>query len=264
MKDFQHALSLLVLTGKLGIAPVQSPKHVLDIATGTGIWAMEYGKLFKTTLCRATLNSFYSGAEPIINGRGDRSERHPALPKVLNCSFVREDSETQEWIFPNKFDYVHLRYVVSCFNDTRTVIQKAFDHMNPGGWIEFYDAGMEAKCIDGTLTGTHLERWTQLVMAGGAKLGRDLGKAKNYKTWLAAAGFVDVVEKVIPAPGNTWPKDPRFKQIGLYTLHDTLDLIGSVHKFLMTAGLSAQEADELVPKVKEDMQNTAIHFFWPM
>lgn len=34
----------LILDGKLGLAPVKNPKSALDIATGTGIWALQYGK----------------------------------------------------------------------------------------------------------------------------------------------------------------------------------------------------------------------------
>jgi methylase of polypeptide subunit release factors len=33
----------MVLKGKLGMAPVENPQSVLDIGTGTGIWAIEYG-----------------------------------------------------------------------------------------------------------------------------------------------------------------------------------------------------------------------------
>lgn len=35
---------MMMLEGRLGIAPVESPANVLDIGTGTGIWAIEYGK----------------------------------------------------------------------------------------------------------------------------------------------------------------------------------------------------------------------------
>ncbi|KAJ4150186.1 hypothetical protein LMH87_010948 [Akanthomyces muscarius] len=40
--DFQHELYLEVTGGQLGIAPVKSPQHCLDAATGTGIWAIQY------------------------------------------------------------------------------------------------------------------------------------------------------------------------------------------------------------------------------
>lgn len=42
--DLQHHLFLLTLDGKLGLAPVSQPNYVLDIGTGTGIWAIEYGE----------------------------------------------------------------------------------------------------------------------------------------------------------------------------------------------------------------------------
>lgn len=40
----------LILDGKLGLAPVKNPKNVLDVATGTGIWAIEYGEPCKIML----------------------------------------------------------------------------------------------------------------------------------------------------------------------------------------------------------------------
>ncbi|RKL40229.1 hypothetical protein BFJ70_g5459 [Fusarium oxysporum] len=44
--DLQHNLFLLTFDDKLGLAPPNKPdakvKHVLDIGTGTGIWAIDY------------------------------------------------------------------------------------------------------------------------------------------------------------------------------------------------------------------------------
>lgn len=34
----------LIQQGKLGLAPVHNPKDVVDVCTGTGIWATEYGE----------------------------------------------------------------------------------------------------------------------------------------------------------------------------------------------------------------------------
>jgi ribosomal protein L11 methylase PrmA len=39
--DLQHQLWLLTLHDELSLAPVKNPKNVLDIGTGTGIWAIE-------------------------------------------------------------------------------------------------------------------------------------------------------------------------------------------------------------------------------
>jgi hypothetical protein len=44
--DYQHNISKILLGGKLSLAPVDNPKRVLDLGTGTGIWAIEYGETF--------------------------------------------------------------------------------------------------------------------------------------------------------------------------------------------------------------------------
>jgi len=42
----QHKMWSITLGGKLHLAPIgPSPENVLDIATGTGIWAINFGAL---------------------------------------------------------------------------------------------------------------------------------------------------------------------------------------------------------------------------
>lgn len=47
--DLQHNIYLLMLDGKLHLAPLEGLKggihNALDIATGTGIWAMDFGMM---------------------------------------------------------------------------------------------------------------------------------------------------------------------------------------------------------------------------
>ena len=46
----QHELFKLALDGRLNLAPVSNPQWALDIGTGTGIWAIEYGEFIKHPL----------------------------------------------------------------------------------------------------------------------------------------------------------------------------------------------------------------------
>jgi methylase of polypeptide subunit release factors len=39
--DLHHEVFLQMLDGKLHIAPIENPKSILDVGTGTGIWAIE-------------------------------------------------------------------------------------------------------------------------------------------------------------------------------------------------------------------------------
>jgi ubiquinone/menaquinone biosynthesis C-methylase UbiE len=36
-----HHLYSILLGGKLFVAPVQNPQRILDVGTGTGIWAID-------------------------------------------------------------------------------------------------------------------------------------------------------------------------------------------------------------------------------
>jgi ribosomal protein L11 methylase PrmA len=40
MQDLAHHMYLMTLEGKLHLAPLENPQNILDVGTGTGIWAM--------------------------------------------------------------------------------------------------------------------------------------------------------------------------------------------------------------------------------
>jgi len=46
--DLQHNIFKIMLDGKLHTAPISNTRRVLDLATGTGIWAIEFGKSLNT------------------------------------------------------------------------------------------------------------------------------------------------------------------------------------------------------------------------
>ena len=47
--DLHHEIFLHLLNGKLHLAPIgPSPHRILDIGTGTGIWAMDMADLYST------------------------------------------------------------------------------------------------------------------------------------------------------------------------------------------------------------------------
>jgi ubiquinone/menaquinone biosynthesis C-methylase UbiE len=52
MLDMQNKMWSITLDGKLHLAPIgPNPQNVLDIGTGTGIWAIEFGEfLFPSIL----------------------------------------------------------------------------------------------------------------------------------------------------------------------------------------------------------------------
>ncbi len=70
----------MTLRDQLSLAPLkEEPNHVLDVGTGTGIWALEYGTvpalLFWIPMTESVL---FSNRAPNINCYRQRSVAHPA------------------------------------------------------------------------------------------------------------------------------------------------------------------------------------------
>lgn len=80
------------MDGKLSWAPINAePARVLDVGTGTGIWACDYAEAHPTTEVIGTdLSLIQTNHSP------------------PNCRFVREDAE-EEWVHDQPFDYIHAR-----------------------------------------------------------------------------------------------------------------------------------------------------------
>lgn len=102
--------------------------------------------------------------------------------------FIRDDAE-DTWEFgPQKFDYIHARHVMSCFDQPRAVMAQAFANLAPGGWVEYHDTTVDVLSMDGSAQGTTLEEWGRLIMAGAAASGRDVRVSMHYKEWLEEVG----------------------------------------------------------------------------
>ncbi|ORY67601.1 S-adenosyl-L-methionine-dependent methyltransferase [Pseudomassariella vexata] len=247
--DFQHAGVMLLLDGRLACAPVRQPRHVMDVATGTGIWALEFA--------RQNPGSHVIGT--------DLSRIQPDLEATVpNCEFIKEDAE-EEWMYEHKFDYVHLRFVGSCFHSHRTVLRHAFDNMNPGGWIEYQDSLPELYRLGGSAEGSAVKKWCDLMVRGAATMGRDLLVPMHYNNWLIETGFVDVHEEMIPAPFNTWPADPKLKEVGKYSsLNWRTGVLASTRRIVMTTGdISPSELDLLAKEVKAEILDEKNQMFAP-
>lgn len=183
----------LWLDGALYRAPlVANPRNILDIATGTGIWAIQFAKEHPYS---NVVGTDISLIQPLPEDPNNMGVPH-------NVLWVKEDAENQDWTHPYLFDYIHVRLVLSCFDDHLAVIRKAYDNLEPGGWLEMMDPTFEALCTDGTCAGTQIERMFALVLEAGRKVGRDFCVARRYKEFLQQAGFVDVVEEAGPVPGE--------------------------------------------------------------
>jgi len=222
--------------------------NVLDLATGTGIWATDF-----------------AGAFPQANVLG--TDLSPIQPLYVppNCHFEIDDAE-DEWTFSYPFDYIHGRALATCFKHHLPVFKSAFKALRPGGYFEMQDVVIPFRSIDDSMKGTAFERWLDLVKEGTHALGRDFGKVPEYKSYFEEAGFEDVVEKQLAWPIGMWARDRRMKMLGAWTKEDVLSGLHGWSAAVLTRGLgmSPQEVEILLMEARNDINSNWLHAYVPI
>lgn len=182
-----------------------------------------------------------------------------------NCSFEVDDAE-DEWVFSQKFDYIHGRALMSCFKNHKTVWKNAFKALRPGGILELQDVQLPARYIDDTGEGTAMKSWNEKFMAGALALGRDFTKVGKYKQVLEEVGFVDVVEKMYVWPTGTWPRGKHMKTIGAWCREDSLAGIQGASVAILTrgCGMKIEDVEALLVDVKAEIRSNKIHAYTPV
>ena len=62
-----------------------------------------------------------------------------------------------------------------------------------------------------------LKKWSELLLEATIKAGRPIDSARSYKSQMEAAGFTGVTEVQYKWPQNRWPRNKRFKELGVYS-----------------------------------------------
>lgn len=95
--------------------------------------------------------------------------------------------------------------------------------------------------------------------------------ALSYKEWLTNAGFVDVTVVKEKWPTNSWPKDPKYKQVGMWTYENGVAALQALSLAIFTRpkdegglGWRMEEVELLLAQVRKDFKDRSIHAYWPM
>ncbi len=78
-------------------------------------------------------------------------------------------------------------------------------------------------CDDGTMPDDWpFKEWTETMEEAAMNANRPLQIANKLKKWYIDVGYVDVQEKVIKIPINSWPRDKHLKTLGKYWAENLL------------------------------------------
>lgn len=189
----------------------------------------------------------------------------PIQPDYLppNCRFQVDDVD-DDWVFSDKFDYIHGRYLLPFIKqDWNLLFKSIYDNLNPGGWVESQETIIYFQSIDKSIEGTSLQRWNTLLLQGIQKMGRSATEALRCKSYLAEAGFVNLGEKKFAVPMNAWAKGKEQKAIGNMQMANNLEGVDGITMTVFTRSLGWNPADveQLLVDVKKDMKDRNIHAY---
>jgi trans-aconitate methyltransferase len=168
----------MLLGGELYTAPLESaPKRVLDIGTGTGIWAMDVADKFPD--CHV-IGTDLSAIQPTF------------VPQ--NLQFEIDDCE-QEWLYSKPFDFIHIRSLAGGIADWPQLLRRAYDNLVPGGWLQVTGYETWVSTDDDSLPkDSALHQYMEKFSEAASKFGKVMNIAPEIERLLNEAGFEAVVD----------------------------------------------------------------------
>ncbi|KAF6812004.1 methyltransferase domain-containing protein [Colletotrichum plurivorum] len=249
--DLQHNLIMRTFDGRLGTAPPNDPGakvgRVLDVGTGTGIWAIEFGD---------------EHPEADVLGVDLSAVQLKFLPP--NVRFEIDDIE-EPWERSQPFDYIHSRIMTGSIRDWRGYLENCFQNLSPGGYLELNDVDVVPVSDDGTLTEeTSLLQSVRLWCEALENLGSPFEEFSRLKDVLIDIGFEDVHIQRFKWPTNSWPKSPKYKELGMWNYENLAPNWEGLLMAGLTRGLdwSKEEVLILAMNARKDFGNRNIHAYF--
>ncbi|KAF6837767.1 regulator of secondary metabolism (methyltransferase domain-containing protein) [Colletotrichum plurivorum] len=242
--DIFHALINIAREQRLFNGPLSPTAQVLDVGTGTGIWAIEVAEY-----------DIDSGSAPKQIIGLDLAYIQPAsIPATVDFKGYT-DVEAPWPVEEQRFDLVHVQMMLGAIRDWPELYRKSFKHLKPGGSIEHVEIEWVPRSDDNTqLPESALVYWSNVFREAMRRWGQPID-IFDAGAELRAAGFTDITEDVIRLPVNPWGESTRERELGTWFnvgLTHGLEAL-SMAPFTRVEGWKKPDVDGLLDAVKREL-----------
>ncbi|KAI8710791.1 Asparaginase [Fusarium sp. LHS14.1] len=250
MDIFHHACSL-PLEDRLYLAPIkENVQNVLDVGTGTGIWAIDFADEHPSARVIGT----------------DISRIQPEWVPP-NLVFQIHDANLA-WTFRERFEFIHCRRMAGSITDWDKFAKHAFAALQPGGYFECHELSMSFGSDDNTHENcASMIQWEEFWKDVGTNSGRSFTVVEDgrLKKSMELAGFKDIQKRIYKMPVGSWPKKSQLKEVGHYTYAALdVDLEGFlVGPMVEKLGKRLYEAYVLAAQLRNDLRSGKVHAYLP-
>ncbi|KAI9679520.1 MAG: hypothetical protein M1817_005542 [Caeruleum heppii] len=248
--DLQYHALRLSYDNKSFFAPIgDAPQAILDIGTGTGIWAIDVADEYPSAVVTGT-------------------DLSPIQPRWVppNVKFEVDDVE-QEWTYnDDHFDLIHTRIMNGSIRNWPVLFQRI--KCKPGGWVECQELDVDARTDDGSLPkDSYIKKWCENQQAAAKIAGVTLRISGDIlKEQMMQAGFTNIVIRNFRLPIGPWAAEEQKREIGAAQLVAMLEGIQGLTLALWTRflGWSDQEVEVCLAHVRNEFKSKKVHSYWPL
>ncbi|KAJ6012400.1 hypothetical protein N7522_002755, partial [Penicillium canescens] len=297
--DLTHHIYLMLLNGALHLAPVKTPARVLDLGTGTGIWAIDFSDEHPESQVIGKLSSYhgYQSAAFTHILQGSISVRFNHYGTIQHWTYVLEVLTCL-----GHRQIVGLKLTTTSYHGS---IANPSTIFTAASWKERFatTAGYSAKLLttstqmDGLRMAafevnkmsddnTHFKATCLLsrisnIHTSSKIFGKDMTSVSSWRRWMIKAGFVNVKEGVYKVcepvlgtpkgtslianklPQGPWSTDPSLQELGRYHQLNMLQALSSYTYALFTRVLGWQriEIEALLAGARRELRTPSNHLY---
>lgn len=193
----RHKMLRICLSGALTSTRLSpETKTILDIGTGTGVWAVE-------------MAARYPGSQ--IIGIDISKIQSNIVPG--NVRYMIADIEKPWEVDDGQADFVHMRDITGGIRDWPGLVTQAYQKLKLGGMVEMTEVRTTVHDFDGKFDDADMcPSFTKLFRTMYEKVNMDFDPSPKFPEWLHTAGFENVTQRTEIIPIGDWARDEQLRR----------------------------------------------------